>query len=325
MPWARVGDDAATYPRLMATAAVRGADERTVNEVAGFVFRCAFQSAGHKTDYIIDAGTVQMIGGPRWRELVRAAERVKLLERTMIDGLRAWRLPEDDDWIHIRTRAELEWDNRQRNDTRDPRLMVPVRLRDGDQCRYCRIVVVWAGPRTNRSATLDHLAPGEAGTVDTLVVACFECNQSRGKDTTGQWAQDHQLHPAPARPLYGATTVKYLLDNGGHVVEQNIGRKRSERPSDPDPARAPQPNGATPVRPGGADPAPSRPRRRAPAESPPTVSNSGSDKFELAGSGREGSTLVGPGRQGEGESDSTASPAARRRGRRGGRSGGGVT
>lgn len=323
MPWTRVGDDAATYPPLMATAAVRGADERTVNEVAGFVFRCAFQSAGHKTDYVIDAGTVQMIGGARWRDLIRIAERVRLLERTTVDGLRAWRLVEDDDWIHIRTRAELEWDNRQRNDTRDPRLMVPVRLRDGDQCRWCRIVVVWSGPRTNRSATIDHLAPGEAGTVDTLVVACFECNQARGRDTTGEWAEEHQLHPAPTRPLYGAATVRYLREQGGIDVEQNIGRKRSERPSDPDPARAPQPNGASPVRPGGADPAPERPRT--PAESPPTVSDSGSDEFELAGSGRDGTTLVGSGGDGEGRGGTAAPSPRRRRGRRGGRSRGGAS
>ena len=81
MPWTRTGDNAATYPRLMQVAGGRGADERTVNEVAGWLFRCAFQSAAHMTDYVIDAGTAWMLGGARTDDLVRLAVKTGLLAK----------------------------------------------------------------------------------------------------------------------------------------------------------------------------------------------------------------------------------------------------
>jgi len=320
VPWARVGDNAATYPPLLSVAGVKGADERTVNEVAGFVFRCAWQVAAHTTDYVIDIGTVQMIGGARWSELVKLAERVKLLERTRVNGLLAWRLVEKDDFIHIRTVAEMEWNNRQRNDTRDPRLMVPIRQRDGDQCRWCRIVVVWSGPSNNRSATVDHLVPGEAATVDTAVIACWECNHARNDDRSGKWEAEHAVFPPPVKPLYGSATVKYLFENAGVVVEQNIGRPRKtvERASDPDTARTTQPHGASPVRPGGAATAPATdPLAGAPpGESSRVVHDSPSDEFELAGSGRVGSDSGSDGLGSDGLG-SDGLGRSRRRGRRG--------
>ena len=53
MPWARLGDNAATYPKLMQIAGYRGADDRAVNEVRGWLLACATQSAGHLTDYVL--------------------------------------------------------------------------------------------------------------------------------------------------------------------------------------------------------------------------------------------------------------------------------
>src|SRR4051812_33826379 len=109
MPWARAGDTSATHPRVMRAAAVPGADERTVNEVFGFFARLATQSAAHTTDYVVDAGTVDMIGGRNAAKLIRQCVKIGLLERTRIDGLPAFKLLNDPEFIHIRLRAEVEW------------------------------------------------------------------------------------------------------------------------------------------------------------------------------------------------------------------------
>ena len=71
MPWLRAGDNAATHPSVMALLTVRGADDRTANEVFGFVMRCAMQSAGHMTDYRVDLGTAHLLAGDRAETLLK--------------------------------------------------------------------------------------------------------------------------------------------------------------------------------------------------------------------------------------------------------------
>lgn len=321
MPWIRSGDNAATYPPLMMIAGMKGADERTVNEAAGFVFRCAFQSGAHMTDYRVDVGTAYMIGGARTDELVRLCVRAGLLEQVTEKGLRYWKLVEDPEFIHIRLRKEVEWERQQRNDTRDPGLRAPVLLRDGDQCRWCAKRVEWRGRTTNRTGTLDHLHPGQPGTVETMVVACKACNSAR--QANAQWEADHPLRPAPPAPLYGRWTAEYLTENG-YPTEPNIG------PSDA--TQQPQ------ARPSGADTAPERVRPATtasdgratsagpdgpPPEKYPEKSKGRSDRTSSAGSGLAGSGVgssgVGSG-SGHGGSDSgPPAPARRRRGRRGSR------
>lgn len=319
MPWIRSGDNAATYPPLMSTAGMKGADERTVNEVAGFVFRCAFQSGAHMTDYRIDVGTAYMIGGARTDELVRLCVRAGLMTPVNEAGLRYWQLVADPEFIHIRLRREVEWERQQRNDTRNPAIRVGVLRRDGDQCRWCGKVVQWRGRTTNRSGTLDHLKPGEAGTVETMVVACKGCNSAR-QDNPG-WDDERELLPVPQEPLYGRHTADYLTEHG-YPVEPNLG------PSDA--TQQPQ------ARPSGADTAPTRVRPATTASDAGATSagpeagldekshrNSlpGSDKTGSAGSGRVGTALgsSGSGPDGEGSQSGLAPPGGgrRRRGRRG--------
>lgn len=214
MPWVRSGDTAATYPDLMQVAGDPSADERTVNEVAGWLWRCAGLSGAHKTDYVVDAGTAHMLGGARTTELLRLALAAGLMTPTTTSkGHTAYVIVQDPEFIHIRLREEIEWENQQRNDTRTPTLTVPVRRRDGDNCRWCGVLVQWRGKKSNRTATLDHLEPGKAATVDTFVVACLGCNSGR-KNNPGLWDDNHQLRPAPAHPNYGKWTAKHLTDNG---------------------------------------------------------------------------------------------------------------
>lgn len=315
MPWIRSGDNAATYPALMRTAGDRRADERTVNEVAGFVFRCAFQSGAHMTDYVIDAGTAYMIGGARTDELLRLCVKSGLFEATTDRGMRSWKLLEDPEFIHIRLRKEVEWERQQRNDTRDPALKVPVLRRDGDQCRWCGVVVQWRGRTTKRTGTLDHLEPGQPGTPATMVVACKGCNSARQDNP--QWQDDHPLRAAPAAPLYGPLTAEYLTDNG-YPTEATTGAQVAQQQAQTRRASAdPAPSGvrpASPVSDASAQPAtvPPEVAQESGDKSPP-----GSDRTTPAGSGRDGSGS-GVGEVGLGE----GSGVGERRGRRGRRGSG---
>ncbi len=229
MPWVRLGDSAATYPPLMSLAADPAADERTVNEATGWLLRCAFQSGAHLTDYVIDLGTAYMLGGARTDELVRMCVAAGLLTETVTSsGFRAWKLVADPEFVHLRLREEIEWERQQRRDTRDPHLTVPVRLRDGDQCRWCGVLVQWRGKRTARTGSVDHLDPGKAGTVATLVVACTGCNGAR-KNNAELWADNHSLRPVPKAPRYGRWTAEFLAANG-YPVQQNV-HSDDERPA----------------------------------------------------------------------------------------------
>jgi 5-methylcytosine-specific restriction endonuclease McrA len=195
----------------MRVASQAGADHRSVNEVFGFVARLAMLSAAHTTDYVVDAGTVAMIGGPNVDILIKICAKVGLLAKVKIDGEIAYKVIDDPDFLHLRLKAEIEWERQQLADTRNPALAVPVRHRDGDLCRYCGVCVMWQGRPSKRSGTLDHLNPGQPGTVATMVVACRSCN-SELRDMGGQ--ERDQLQPEPIKPYYSEYTAGWLTDNG---------------------------------------------------------------------------------------------------------------
>lgn len=328
MPWTRSGDNAATYPALMQLQGTRGADTRTLNEVFGFVWRCSCQSAAHLTDYVVDAGTAEMIGGARTAELVKLAVRAGVFTPRTVNGIRSWVLLQDPDFIHIQLAEEVMWGRQQRNDSRDPRLRVPVLRRDGDNCRWCGVLVQWRGKRTNRSGTLDHLNPGEPGTPETMIVACLGCNSGRG-DNRAMWDDNHTLRAAPTDPRYGKTTAGYLTDHGYPTAPNVSSDAPAAMPAGADPAPQ-RVRPATPSTPGQAlpPPRPQQPETWLPPRdgSPPEVARESSpevDRTSPAGSGRDGlsTPLVSPD---EPEASPPTSPAAapgrpRRRGRRGGR------
>lgn len=314
MPWARGGDTSATYPRALSVAGCRGADERSVNEIFGFFFRLSTQSAAHLTDYVVDAGTVDMIGGSNCAELVKFATRVGLLTKVRVDGMLAYKLIDDPEFIHIRLKSEVEWERQQRADTADLRITIPVRARDGDLCRYCAVPVVWRGRTSTRKATLDHLVPGEPATVATMVVACKGCN-SELRDLAGEERAD--LLPVPDPAFYTPHTAAWLSKQGcptrPTVVEeddQRPGSQPDDATADSDPAsgsRAAHGTTTSPAR---------RPARQADhaATTHPGNARSKSPPSEFpvaAGMNSAGSGRVGSGNASR--SSSTSSPAGRTR------------
>lgn len=337
MPWARFGDNSATYPRLMQIAGFPGADARAVNEVRGFINACATQSAGHVTDYLVDFGTAQMFGGARTKKLINWCVRAGLLTEVEVDGIKQWAIINDPEFIHIRTRAEIEWERQQRADTRDTGLMVPVRLRDGDNCRYCGVLVEWRGKKSHKSAEPDHREPGQAATVETLVVSCRRCNGARQDNP--QWDDDHPLRPAPVHPNYGRWTATYLTENGyptrPNVRPDNLEPRTADtaapaRPTDPAPYVEERP-AATPAdtapyreeRPAG-DAAGARPAPQGPSASPSSAEPPVEQPAELVPelgpmslprSARSGS--AGSGRAGSGSGPGPTPTRRRRRGSRG--------
>lgn len=213
MAWVKMGDDADMYPRLMEAAAHPKADARTVNELFGFIMRCAAYSAAHLTDSIIEIGVVYTYAGGN-PDVIQIAIDTGLIEWTATPKGKKPKLLEDPDFVHIRSRADVEWSRQRQRDNSDQALRQAVIARDGDQCRWCGVEVYWPGKTSARKGTLDHLKPGEAGTVDTLVVACTRCNSSRADDPTGSWDQSHELLPAPERPRYG-TFTRGMLERAG--------------------------------------------------------------------------------------------------------------
>lgn len=329
MPWARLGDNAATYPKLMQIAGYRGADDRAVNEVRGWLLACATQSASHLTDYVVDAGTAALFGGARTKVLVKWCVQAGLLTPTKVGGATAWKIISDPEFIHIRTREEVEWDRQRNRDTADMALIVPVRLRDGDNCRYCGVLAQWRGRKSNRSAEYDHRVPGEAATVETLVVACRRCNGAR--QANPQWGDDHPLRPVPVSPRYGAITAAFLTDNG-YPTEPNVTSDATDHADSaratsgaPTGARVKARSGDTATAMAASDPALSAtPGARLGAAGAgvglevvanmPGISTSGSPESGLPGSGREGTGL---GSEGEGRGGDGDRSPRRRRGSRG--------
>ncbi|WP_160665360.1 hypothetical protein [Pseudarthrobacter sp. ATCC 49987] len=197
-----------------------GEDDRALNEVTGFLFRCAMQSAGHMTDYYIDFGTAQMMGGSNWRNVTDAAVKAGLLTaETEPDGAPRWKLIEDTDFLHIRLREEVEWDRQQARDSRDTKLTSAVRHRDGDACRYCGQIVYFGDKKSGRRGTYDHRGDtGQPGTLETLVVACGSCNSGR-RDYDDR-DNRYPLLPAPPAPHYRQSTVTWLAKHG-YTVKAN--------------------------------------------------------------------------------------------------------
>lgn len=209
MPWLRVGDTAATDTRVSALRVVTRADKRTRLEVFGFVVLAATVSAQNLTDGVLRDADLANIDA-RWKLLVGQACEAGLMSPTgPLNGRPAWAIVADDQLLHIMSRDEVEWNRTRDRDRRNPALAAPVRMRDGDACRYCTKAVSWMDRKGARGATLDHLNPGQAATSpDGAVVACRSCNSARRENPEAL-----ELRPAPVEPLYSPSTLDYLNRN----------------------------------------------------------------------------------------------------------------
>ena len=215
MPWLKVSDTAAQHRIVWRALEIPGASMQSMWSLFGQVLALAVEAAAFKTNYIIERGSVlKFTGTPEAADkfIADAMFCGYLTNQVPLDdGRIAYKLVEDEDLFHMRLREEIDWENRRRNDTRKTSLIVPIRARDGDACRWCGHVVWWGDRKGGRGATYDHLNPGvPAETPEDMVVACRSCNSSR-KDNAG-WAVD--LLPAPSAPYYSAKSAAWLTENG---------------------------------------------------------------------------------------------------------------
>ena len=215
MPWLKVSDTAAQHRIVWRALEIPGASMQSMWSLFGQVLALAVEAAAFKTDYVVERGSIlKFTGTPdAAQKFISDATFCGYLtgEVPLDDGRIAYRLVEDEDLFHMRLREEIDWENRRRNDTRNGALIVPIRARDGDACRWCGNVVYWGNQKGGRGATYDHLNPGvPAETPEDMVVACRSCNSSR-KDNAG-WAVD--LLPAPKTPYFSAKSAAWLTENG---------------------------------------------------------------------------------------------------------------
>ena len=215
MPWLKVSDTAAQHRIVWRALEIPGASMQSMWSLFGQVLALAVEAAAFKTDYVVERGSIlKFTGTPEDAEkfIADAMFCGYLTDQVPLDdGRIAYRLVEDEDLFHMRLREEIDWENRRRNDTRNGALIVPIRARDGDACRWCGNVVYWGNQKGGRGATYDHLNPGvPAETPEDMVVACRSCNSSR-KDNAG-WAVD--LLPAPKTPYFSAKSAAWLTENG---------------------------------------------------------------------------------------------------------------
>jgi hypothetical protein len=245
--WLKSSDTAAQHPIVLAPLVwpadrLDGLDPQDLASLLfGLVMRCATYSAQYTTDYAIADAVVAMLAGPNWQTRAEQAARAGYWARSADDT--GWMLVDDAEHLfHIRRKAEIEWERARKVDVSNPALTVPVRLRDGDGCRYCGHIVQWTARRGNRAGTYDHRNPGQpARTPDDLVVACGGCNRTRSNNPD---ADAWPLRPAPTRPYYGPESVRMLAGYGHHV-----------------PAGDPAASGTTPSDPAAGGTTPARPPR----------------------------------------------------------------
>jgi 5-methylcytosine-specific restriction endonuclease McrA len=257
MSWLRVGDTFATDPRVLELGSPK--DERLLNEAVGFVVRCAAQSAGHKQDAFVSDATAVLVGGPRTKVLVKVVHRAGIFaERGERAGKPGWQLLNEPELLHIRLQAGVDWEAQHRALLRDPDIFLPVRLRDGDACRYCARIVIWKDGKSGRGGTLDHILPDG----DDLVVACKSCN-SKKQDRSFADA-GLTLLPPPVDPYYGQHTLSVFTHHG--ITDPRPG-------SQPDPAffdRDPAASRTPPSDPARPDPATRPAASSSPKHVPPT-------------------------------------------------------
>ena len=215
MPWLKVSDTAAQHRIVWRALEIPGASMQSMWSLFGQVLALAVEAAAFKTNYLVERGSIlKFTGAPDAADkfIADAMFCGYLTDQVPLeDGRIAYKLVDDEDLFHMRLKEEIDWENRRRNDTRNASLIVPIRARDGDACRWCGHVVYWGDQRGGRGATYDHLRPGvPAETPEDMVVACRSCNSAR-KDNAG-WAVE--LLPAPQPPYFGSKSAAWLTENG---------------------------------------------------------------------------------------------------------------
>ena len=187
MAWLRMGDTVADHPIVLAPLEAPDADERTVDEVFGFMTRLWLRAAlhPHATDYVVPFA---LAIHQAWGNQQRARRILDLatfagygwLEVDDESGRQRFRFIDDPKFVHMKTQETIDFEGQRRADHANPNVTVPVRYRDGDACRYCGLVVDWSDRKGGKGGTYDHRPPGLEADPERSVVACKSCNSQRG-------------------------------------------------------------------------------------------------------------------------------------------------
>lgn len=258
MPWLRVSDTVAMHPIVLAVAEHPDADERTADELFGFISRLATLSAQHTTDYISSYATALSIAGSKARtdRLLAQAEFAGYgwNEEDTDTGRRRFRLLDDPQFLHMKTAEEVEFERQRKLDNANPYITALVRLRDGDACRYCGKVVSWSDRVGGKGGTYDHRPPGEPAKAETAVVACKSCNSARGalcQGMKGQAALEAAdavvpLLEVPPEPYYKPATRTFLAKHSDILKQHGLTPPPPAKTKRIVPAGQPAPGSATP-------------------------------------------------------------------------------
>lgn len=205
MAWLRIGDNVITHPMMSRLLVATGLDHQQKNEAFGVLAQIAAGSAAHLTDGIVEMGSLAQVAPGRERAVLDVLKTAGIAEETKLDDRYVIRLVlNDEEFVHMRRREEVEQDRNRAKDKRTPGLLAQVRVRDGDICRWCTHSVSWTNRSGKRAATYDSLTNHKNSTVDTLVVSCKSCNSRRGN------GEKLQLAPEPENPIYGQDTVDFV-------------------------------------------------------------------------------------------------------------------
>ena len=220
MAWLRVGDNINTHPLMSRLVEACDYDHALKNEALGLFIALATSSAAHLTDYVVEPGLVGVLAPGREKKLMDVLRAATLVEnyKDEVEDRWLYRLKNDIEFVHMRSKAEVEIDRDRTRDRRNPELTMPVRVRDGDQCRWCGRTVNFADHKSNRGGTIDSLNSHQESTIETLVVACRGCNSERkaGKD-------GFELRQPPMFPHYETSTINFInthkwsVANGIHI------------------------------------------------------------------------------------------------------------
>ena len=206
MAWLRAGDNLSTHPKMFRLLEACGYDHELKNSAFGALVISASVAAAHLTDYVIEPGLIATFAPTNPKRITDALQAADLIAEVEVDGRRLFRIVEDDDFLHMRSKEEVEIDRRRSADKRNHELIISVRVRDGDICRWCGRTVNWNDRRGTRGGEYDSLTSHKDSAADTLVVSCKGCNSKR-KD-----GHELTLRPEPTREevYYTPSSVSWI-------------------------------------------------------------------------------------------------------------------
>ena len=210
MPWLRMGDTLVTHPLMIRLLEVCKGNHQLKNEAVGVLAQLAIISAAHLTDYWVGYGSLYQIAPGREEAMLEMLCGAGLLfQEEGPEGYPALRLVDDRELFHMRSKEEVELDRLRSKDKHNIDLLVKVRIRDGDQCRWCGCWVDWRDRRSGRSGTYDSLNGHKNSTPETLVVACRSCNSARGAGEVNELRDP----PTPEEVHYNKHTIAFINDS----------------------------------------------------------------------------------------------------------------